>query len=171
MDGKFGGNTFGGSKFGGSVFGGNKFGASAGETDPLREMFAKIMAFANRNDPQTAPHLQPAASVAAAPPPLPAFDQPGQSLPMQNYMPPPAAPQQGPGPSAAPPQAPPMPQGLPPGQPQAQAAVPPMPPSTQVSDGSVRGDLQSSIQQLLQQQRLLPEQWKGAFSNQYGAPA
>ena len=140
---QFGGNRFGGNTFGGNKFGGNEFGASAAQPIPLRAM----------------------------PPPLPPFEQPGGSLPMDRYMMPPGAV------AGAQPQAPvpPAPVPVPAVAPAPQAApmpaeVPAMPPPTPIADGSVRGDINAAIQQLIAQKKLLPEQFRGSFSNQYGEP-
>lgn len=141
--GLFGGNRFGGNTYGGNKFGGNQFGASA---------------------PQSI-------AVPATPPALPAFEQPGGSLPMDHYMPPTGAQASAQPPDQLPPASPaPAPQAMPAAA-MPDAAMPPaMPPPTPVGDGSVRGDLNAAIQQLIAQKKLLPEQLRGAFSNQYGEP-
>lgn len=56
---------------------------------------------------------------------------------------------------------------MPPQAPETPAAVPDLPPPVQVG---ALPDVQAAIAQLIQQKRLLPDQWKGAFSNQYGEP-
>jgi len=121
-----------------------------GQRAPGRDPF-KVPFTGLRNEPNT----------------LPPFEQPGGSLPMDRYMPPdgamPGAPAVPPLPAPAPqvPQAPPIPMP---------AEVPPMPPPIPVADGSVRGDINTAIQQLIAQKKLVPEQGRGSFSSQDGEP-
>lgn len=135
----FGGNRFGGNTYGGNTFGGNKFGASA---------------------PQSV-------AVPSTPPTLPPFEQPGGTLPIAPYMaaaanPPPAA--AGPAPPPAMPTA-----GVPVTEPvpippvDTPADVPPMPAPTPVADGSVRGDINAAIQQLIAQKKIAPNQLAEMF--------
>lgn len=146
---KFGGAMFGGNRFGGNTFGGNKFGASA---------------------PQSV-------TVPATPPALPAFEEPGSSLPMDRYMTPPGAvadtqpaPAAG---TAGPPVTQPVP--IPPVdlasdpnsvvRPGEAATEPEMPPPIAVGNGSVRADLDATIQKMIAEKKLPPEMWKGSYNN------
>jgi hypothetical protein len=109
---------------------------------------------------------------------LPPYEQPGASLDPAAYIssPPPAA--QRPGPSMVPPdvvantqpqaQLPPAnvtaadPGALPPADMQA-ADIPPMPAPIAVGDGSIRGDINTAIQQLIAQKKIAPNQFAEMF--------
>lgn len=134
----------------------------------LAEILMRHGLLSSARPPITSPTSPPApgtsAMVRATPPQLPPFQLSQDSLPpMQDYMP-----------SAAPPAAAPAPQQAAP-MPQ---AAPPMPPPMDIaSPGAIApqdialAQALQQAQQQAQQRKLLPEQWRGSFGNQYGEPA
>lgn len=138
---------------------------------PQEDVSVKLARLLQGMGPQpqapTPAYQQPFTGLRNEPAALPPFVPPGGAMeeaigPGVPFTPPRAPP---PPPTAAgQPQALPGASPAPPQLPEAPVQVPPMPPPT-----TVRDDVIAAAQQLLAQ-NLLPEQWKGAFTNQYGAP-
>ncbi len=108
---------------------------------------------------------QPPVTVQETPPSLPAFQMPGQDF--AKYMPP-VMPTMPATTIAAPRMAPAVPQPQP-ASPIVSDAMPEMAPAPLTGLADVKQDVAKALADM-QRRNLLPEQWRGAFGNQYGEP-